>query len=111
MGVTDYVDSFRIQIQHWIIPPFIKYCLPDGLYCAAYVLIIDAIWHNDNRLIKNLIILLIPLVAICNEVLQYRGLTEGTYDMFDLICYIMPPAIYYIHTYKLKIFSKSKYLL
>ena len=108
MGFTDYIDSVRLQVQHWNIPSFVKYSLPDGLYCAAYILIIDAIWHNDNRLIKYTIILLVPFVTISSEIMQYFGLVKGTFDIYDLICYSLPPTIYLIYILSSSRFIKSK---
>lgn len=108
-GLSDTIDSLRYAVQHWNIPAWIKYSLPDGLYCAAYILIIDAIWHNDNRLIKFVVILLIPLLTISSELLQYFGLVKGTFDVYDLICYSIPPMIYFINTYNSFKFNKLKF--
>lgn len=99
IGISDHVDSVRFQVQHLNIPPFVKFSLPDGLYCAAYILIIDAIWHDDNRLIKGIVISLVPIITIGSELLQYFGLVKGTFDVFDLICYSIPPIIYIIINY------------
>ena len=71
-----------------------KFSLPDGMYCAAYILMIDAIWHNDKGIIKDFIISLIPIVAISSEIFQCFGLFKGTFDVYDLICYAVPPLIY-----------------
>ena len=94
LGLSSPIDTLREQVQTWSISEFIKYSLPDGLYCAAYILIIDAIWHKDDTLVKYLIISIIPLVTIGSELLQYLGMVQGTFDIFDLICYSMPPMIY-----------------
>lgn len=102
------IDSLRYAVQDWKITAWVRYSLPDGLYCAAYILIIDAIWHDDNRLIKFTIISLVPLVTISSELLQYLGLVKGTFDVFDLICYMIPPMIYFIYTYNSFMFNKLK---
>lgn len=107
-GLSDMVDSLRYAVQDWNITAWIRYSLPDGLYCAAYILIIDAIWHDDNRLIKFIIISLVPLVTISSELLQYFGLVKGTFDLYDLICYIIPPMFYLIYTYNSFLFNKLK---
>ena len=87
LDISGYVDSVRLQVQHWSIPQMVRFSLPDGLYCAAYILIMDAIWHNDDGVIKGMIISLVPIVTISSEILQYFGLIKGTYDTYDLICY------------------------
>ncbi len=93
------IDSLRNSVQGWNISEFVKFSLPDGLYCAAYILIIDAIWHYDNGMVKNIVIALVPFVTISSEVLQYFGLVKGTFDIYDLICYTTPPMIYLIYIY------------
>ena len=94
LGLSNTIDTLRYSVQNWNVSEFVKFCLPDGFYCAAYILIIDAIWHNDKGAIKNIIISLVPFVTISSEVLQYFGLVKGTFDIYDLTCYAIPPLIY-----------------
>lgn len=104
------IDSLRYSVHDWQIAVWIRYSLPDGLYCAAYILIIDAIWHDDNHLIKFITISLVPVVTISSELLQYFGLVKGTFDVYDLICYLIPPMFFLIYTYKSFMFNKFKIL-
>ena len=100
--LTDIVDNLRLIVEVWKISDFTRYSLPDGLYNAAYILIVDAIWHDDNRLIKFIIISFVPFVSISSEVLQFFGLVKGTFDTYDLMCYAIPPLLYLlIKTYKI----------
>ena len=108
LELSDIIDSLRYVVQDWNITEWVRYSLPDGLYCAAYILIIDAIWKNDNRLIKYIIISLVPLVTITSEILQYYGIVRGTFDKYDLICYTLPPMIYLIYIYNSFKFNKLK---
>ena len=94
LGLSSMIDSLRNSVHGWNISEFVKFSLPDGLYCAAYILIIDAIWHYDNGIVKNIIISLVPFVTINGEVLQYYGLVKGTFDIYDLTCYAIPPLVY-----------------
>lgn len=106
LGLANIIDSLRHTVQNWDIAAWIKYSLPDGLYCAAYILIIDAIWYDDKRLIEFIIISLVPLITISNELFQYLGLVKGTYDVKDLVCYSFPLIIYFIYIYILKLSNK-----
>lgn len=108
LGLSNTIDSIRYAVQDWCMPTWVRYSLPDGLYCAAYILIIDAIWKNDNRLIKFIIISLVPFVTISIELLQHFGLVKGTFDVYDFICYSIPPMIYLIYTYNSFKFNKLK---
>lgn len=98
LGVGYFVDSLRLLVIDWEIPEFIKFSLPDGLYSAAYLLIIDAVWHGYYKWKKYLFIAVIPVVTIGSELLQYFSLVKGTFDVYDLICYLIPPIIYIYYT-------------
>lgn len=108
LGLANMIDSLRLTVQDWNMAEWIKYSLPDGLYSAAYILIIDAIWWKENSIVKFIIISLIPVVTICSELLQYYGLVKGTFDMYDLACYLFPPMIYLFYIYILSKSNKSK---
>lgn len=94
LGVSEMIDTLRYAVQDWRIPDIVIFSLPDGLYCAAYILIIDAIWDDNNRHIKFLIISLVPLVTITSELLQYFKLIRGTFDIYDLVCYVIPIIVF-----------------
>lgn len=98
LGVGYFVDSLRLLVIDWEIPEFIKFSLPDGLYSAAYLLIIDTVWHGYYKWKKYLFIAVIPVVTIGSELLQYFSLVKGTFDVYDLICYLIPPIIYIYYT-------------
>ena len=94
-GLSSLIDILRLYVSNWNIPNIVRYSLPDGLYCAAYILLIDAIWHKDKRCIRYIILSLVPILTISSEILQYYGLIKGTFDKYDLVCYLLPPIIYF----------------
>lgn len=94
LGLSNTIDTLRYSVQNWNVSKFVRFSLPDGFYSAAYILMIDAIWHNDKGAIKNIIISLVPFVTISSEVLQYFGLVKGTFDIYDLVCYTFPLLVY-----------------
>lgn len=101
VGLADVIDILRMGVMNWQVPDFIRFCLPDGLYCASYILLMDAVWPDNGKL-RYLAVLFIPIVAIGHELLQCVGITKGTFDVSDLLCYIVPLAIYY--------YAKKKHL-
>lgn len=107
-GLSEMIDSLRFAVSTLVISEWVRFSLPDGLYCASYILIIDAIWKNDYRLIKYIIISLVPLVTINSEILQYFGLVKGTFDMNDLICYTVPSTAYLIYSFYSIKYNKFK---
>lgn len=94
-GMADSLEYVRSLVQGWAISDFIRFSLPDGLYCAAYILLIDAIWHNDKRIFKYYILSIVPIITISSEFLQYYGFVKGTFDVADLLCYLVPPIVYF----------------
>ena len=64
LGLSGYIDMLRLAVLHWSLPNFVKYSLPDGLYCASYLFIMDAIWHKDGTWQKYLIISVVPILTI-----------------------------------------------
>ena len=108
LGLSNTIDKLRKYVESWDVSEFGRFCLPDGLYCAAYILTMDAIWHTDKRSIKYFIILLVPFITISSELFQYFGLVKGTFDLYDLMCYIIPPIIYFLYNQNIPKFNKLK---
>lgn len=94
LGFSSAIDTLRLWVQNCNVPNFVRFCLPDGLYSAAYILLIDAIWHKDKGIMKNIIISLVPIVTISSELLQLFGIIRGTFDIYDLVCYSFPLLVY-----------------
>ena len=109
LGLSGTIDTLRHFVSGWQVPDFIRFCLPDGLYCAAWFFFIDAIWHDDKRFVKYVVALLVPFVTIGSEILQYFGLVKGTFDAYDLFCYAIPLGIYMIYEYHSLLFNNLKF--
>lgn len=109
LGLSSCIDYARIFVHNWNMPFFIKYSLPDSLYCAAYILIMDAIWQDSDRLIKHFIISIVPAITITSEALQYYGVVKGTFDFCDLLLYAIPLIAYYIYKYHSFKFNNLKH--
>ena len=107
LGASAPIDTLRIFFHDWSISDFIKYSLPDGLYCTAYLLIMDAIWHEDKSWLKYLFLAVVPVLTIDSEILQYFGYVRGTFDLLDLFCYLIPPLLYIICLKPKELFDKQ----
>lgn len=94
IGLSSVIDFLRTNIGSFNPGTFVKNSLPDGLYCVAYILIMDCIWENTRRRTRIFMTLLIPAVAIVHEILQYFNVVSGTFDSFDLLCYSLPVLVY-----------------
>ena len=100
LGLGDFLSSLRQQVQSWNIPDFVRYSLPDGMYCASYILLMDALWRNSGRVMRLCFTLLIPVCAILHELLQAASLVRGTFDVADLLCYATPLLVYLLIIHK-----------
>lgn len=68
-----------------MLPGWVVYALPQGLWAFAYALIIAGIWKNQHIWVSYLWLSTIPLMAIGFEVLQFAGVVRGTCCLQDLL--------------------------
>ena len=95
---TAALDSVRAVTMGWAVPDFVRFSVPDGLWCAAYGLIADGIWGSERGWARHVVVTLIPAVALVHECLQLAGLVGGTFDVSDVVVYALPLAAYYLHS-------------
>ncbi len=88
LGFGTVVDMLKSGAGSFYPGDFVVYTLPDGLYCLAYVLIMDSIWQNSRTGTRVFMSLLLPVIVIIHELLQLTGHLPGTFDIADLACYI-----------------------
>lgn len=100
LGLADLLGTLRQQVASCNIPDFVSYSLPDGMYCASYILLMDALWRNGGRLTRLCLASLIPAFAILHELLQALALARGTFDVADLLCYATPLLVYLLVIHK-----------
>ena len=94
---TALADSMREATRGWAVPDFVRYSLPDGLYCLSYILIADAIWSGSRQAAKYIVVAAIPAAALLHETMQLAGLARGTFDWADVACYALPLAAYFLY--------------
>lgn len=75
---------FAYKIAEWIL-----FSLPDGLWIFSYVSLMLCIWNNTVSLNNFFWILIIPFLAIGSEIGQGLGFIPGTFDVADLLLYIL----------------------
>lgn len=85
LGLYDIVSDLRPSksSDSWLV-----YSLPDGLWLFAYILLMGALWNFDSR--KSLLYSApLVVIAIGSELSQMHHITKGTFDIVDLLCYIV----------------------
>ncbi len=93
LGLNECVVAVRNLLYDVQIPDIVKYCLPDGLWTLSYILLMDAIWRPN---VKNQLVIcsFIPIIGTVSEILQYYHVVSGTFDIVDLLCYLVPYVMY-----------------
>lgn len=104
LGLADSIDVMRHTVHDWNVPDFVRFSLPDGLYCTSYIFVMDGIWKKEAGMVKCIVMSIVPIVAIGSEILQYFGIVKGTFDVYDLVCYSTPIITYCI----IRIFKHKK---
>ena len=100
LGLHDIVMGIRRSSSNIQIPELIKYSIPDGLWTLSYILLMDVIWSPSIR--KQIIFCgIIPIIGTASEILQLFGLVNGTFDVVDLLCYMIPYVLYITLKYRL----------
>lgn len=94
VGLKPLITYLRSTLGSLTPGKFITFSLPDGLFCAAYILIMDAIWAKSKPLFRLTMALLMPAIAVIHETLQAFHLAGGTFDAIDLLCYLLPALVF-----------------
>jgi hypothetical protein len=67
-----------------ILPKWIVYSLPNGLWAFAYALLITGIWSDSKSWLKYFWMASIPVLVLGFEILQYPGIIRGTFSIQDI---------------------------
>jgi len=87
------------------------YSLPDGLWMLSYQIILTYVWKyrvkNQWYLIFSLSVLIFTITC---EFLQFFGIIDGTFDMIDLIFYLVSAflGLLYCKIINKQIYGKTK---
>ena len=95
LGLGDVTDGWRHTAHSWhALPPFVVYCVPGGLWAAAYILIIDSVFQRQSVGWRLSLAAFIPATGIISEAMQAMGWLPGTADALDALCYALPFLLY-----------------
>jgi hypothetical protein len=67
-----------------VLPEWIVYSLPDGLWAFSYSLLITGIWSRSKSLLRYFWFASIPLLVLGFEFLQFSRLIPGTFCLQDI---------------------------
>ena len=87
LGLSEYIDRLRDMVSNITLNHITLYSLPDGLWLASYIIVVNTVVSKSNKHKLLFWSFLLPLIAIVFELLQIPGIIPGIFDVFDLICY------------------------
>lgn len=94
LGITPLIDIVRSNASRVMLPTFMINSLPAGLWTASYLLMMYITTKFHTRRIRLMLALPLPIAAIVLEFMQLFGWCPGTFDIYDLICYIVPLFVF-----------------
>lgn len=94
LGIKPLIDVLRSNSSKVILPSFMINSLPAGLWTASYLLMMYITTKFHTRRIRLMLALPLPISAIALEFMQLLGWCPGTFDIYDLICYIVPLCVF-----------------
>ena len=101
LGLSAVINSMREGISSQL-PEFIIYNLPGALWAASYILTTEYFLYRQSVKTRILVAGIIPIIGAVSELLQLTGLLPGTFDVADLLCYLVPYLLYMSITLKIK---------
>ena len=72
---------------------YIIFSAPYGLWVISFCCFIGAIWHKESSLSAIILRLIVPVIAVSSELLQFVGFLPGTFDINDLLVLIVSTII------------------
>ncbi|PIF30804.1 hypothetical protein CLU81_1254 [Flavobacterium sp. 9] len=91
LGVLNFIQTIRnftIDYKNNF-PSFILFSFPDGLWLFSYVSVVLYLWKNEIRYENVFWILIVPIIAIMSELGQILKIVPGTFDIIDLLMYLL----------------------
>jgi hypothetical protein len=86
IGVSLKIDNTNILIP---LPKWVVYNLPDGLWLYSFLMLLIFIWQGQNNREAFLWYSLLIVIALGSELLQKYSLTLGTFDLLDILAYLI----------------------
>lgn len=88
--VIGWIDRTKFFFQDIQIPEFVIYNLPSGLWTVSYLILMQLIMRNSRGINRIIWIYSLPSFLIIAEFLQLFNFCPGTFDVLDLVVYIIP---------------------
>lgn len=98
IGIMNLINQIRKNAILYgnKLPDIFLYSLPDGFWIFSYISLILYLWKNELKTENLFWIFIIPLIAILSEIGQLMCIVPGTFDILDLLMYLLGTALPFI---------------
>lgn len=108
LGITNQISRMRAKTFLYSnkLPDFLLYALPDGFWLFSYMSLILFLWKNELRRDNIFWVFILSIIAILSELGQLLKIIPGTFDIVDLLMYLLGtflPFMIYKKSIKIKI--------
>lgn len=103
-GLMPLIDSLRDSFGGITAGYVFTYCLPDGLWTASYLLMAHTIISAEHKVSLIFWSYSLPGIAVLFEFLQLAGVIPGVFDIYDIMCFLIPITLYSIFLHYEKVF-------
>ena len=101
LSLSNYAYSIRriVNPNEIIYENFFVFNLPDGLWVYSFTSVMLIVWQGSVSR-DNILYVTIPLIlSVVSELGQFFGFIMGTFDVFDLLFYILAFILSFIFCY------------
>ncbi|HBD25669.1 hypothetical protein [Flavobacterium sp.] len=73
----------------FLIPDWVKFSLPDGLWLFSFISLILITWKNEINSSNLFWLIGLPIIALLSEIGQSISIVPGTFDWIDIAMYLI----------------------
>ncbi|MDR0872908.1 MAG: hypothetical protein LBN27_05490 [Prevotellaceae bacterium] len=109
-GKPDFLDLIKIDIHYNenIFVYFLLFCLPDMLWYMA-LLLIQKQFYDKSIVISKILFYGSLLLPFALEIMQYFNVITGTFDIADILFYLLILLIFLILWKRKKLSQREKH--
>ncbi len=87
LGLMDIISIMRAWVDGYekLLPNWVIYSLPFGLWVASYLFFIDCIWGRSKAFVRHVWFWSVPVIAFTAECAQIFEIIPGHFDFLDLL--------------------------
>ncbi len=102
VGLYDSILSLRYLTSNLILPDWVVFSLPNGLWSYSFMFFILLIWGDTNNILKWFFVMVVVIISVGSEFGQLWGFVSGTFCLEDIFVYTVGIILGYLSSIKYK---------